>query len=230
MDYDLLDLEDVLRRIGRGVIFFATETAAADDRTPIRWNRDGPLYLKHLGDTEGDISFVPNGTVANLTLPEISGDAPLEAVHTGEAPALEFPLFLADPDLLPIISPRGTKHGGFARVCDVTDLTLVVFAETLFRGTNCTFGTLSYTTATGWQLDGVDLTPAQLTKLAVTLWLWRGYFERPTLSFRGGHGDAGKNIEDVRFVGMMHPLMPDGHRLWTRGDPNSWAIDLEGGS
>jgi hypothetical protein len=230
MDVKLLNLDDILRRIGRGVIYFATATAADSDRDPILWDRTTDLYLKQLGDTEGDIQLVPNGEVANLTLPEISGGAPLEATHLGEAPALEFPLFLADPDLLPIISPRGTAHAGFQRVCDVTDITLVVFPETLFREADCTFGTLSYTTAGGWKLDGVALTPAQLTKLEVTLWLWRGYFERPTLMFRGGHGDEGKNIEAVRFVSLMNTAMPNGHLLWTRGDPNTYGISLEGAS
>ena len=230
MDYTLLNLEDILRRIGRGVIFFATATAADDDRDPIRWDRDQELYLKHLGDTEGDISKVPNSEVANLTLPEISGGAPLEATHLGEAPVLEFPLFLVDPDLLPIISPRGSQHAGYQRVCDVTDLTLVVFPETLFREADCSFDDLEYTTALGWKLGGVALTGAQLTKLELALWLWRGYFERPTLTWRGGHGDDGKNIESVQFVSMMHSLMPNGHLLWTRGDPNTFGIDLEGGS
>lgn len=229
-EYVLLNLEDILRRIGRGVIFFATATQAEADRDPIRWDGTTELFLKHLGDTEGDISLVPSGEVANLTLPEISGPAPLEAVHLGEAPALEFPLFLVDPDLLPIIAPRGSQHAGYQRVCDVTDLTLVVFPETLFREADCAFNTLAYTTAGGWTLGGVALTPAQLTRLELALWLWRGYFERPTLIWRGGHGDEGKNIETVRFVSMMHSDMPDGHLLWTRGDPNTFGIDLEGGS
>lgn len=230
MQYDLLDLETILRRMGRGAVFFATATAAAGDRTPIRWDRADPLYLKHLGDTEGDITHNPNGTVANLTLPEISGDAVIEATHTGVAPVLEIPLFLVDPDLRPIISPRGSQHAGNSRVCDVRDVTVVVFTETLFRESDCTFETLEYTTAGGWKLGGVALTNAQITKLGVTLWLWRGYFEFPSEQFRGGHGDEGKNIADVRFVVMQHPLMPEGHKQWTRGDPNLYGIDLEGGS
>ena len=230
MDYTLLNLDDVLRAIGRGVIFFATATEAAADRDPILWDMTGELHLKHLGDTEGDISLIPNGTVANLTLPEISGGAPLEATHLGEAPALEFPLFLADPDLLPIISPRGSAHAGYQRVCDVTDITLVLFPEQLFREADCSFEDLEYTTAGGWKVGGVALTAAQQTMLELTLWLWRGYFERPTLIWRGMPGDDGKNIEAVRFVSMMHSGMPNGHLLWTRGDPNTFGIDLEGTS
>jgi hypothetical protein len=60
--------------------------------------------------------------------------------------------------------------------------------------------------------------------------MWRGYFDRPSLMWRGGHGDDGKNIEDCRFVSMMHSGMPDGHRLYTRGDPATYGIGLEGGS
>lgn len=232
MDYQLLSMDDNLRRIGRGAIFFATATDAAGDRTPVLWDRSGPLYLKHLGDTEGDISLVANGEVATLTLPELSGSAVYEATDLGENPALEFPLFLADPDLYPIISPRGVSSAGYSRVCDVRDFTVVVFPETLFRetGVACEYGDLEYTTAGGWKLDGVALTGAQLSKLEVTLWLWRVYSERPTMMFRGGHGDYGKALEDVRFVGMFHPDMPEGHKLWTRGDPNTQGIDLEGGS
>lgn len=230
MDAVLLNLEDILRTYGRGVIFFATATEAADDRDPIRWDPGSDLHLKHLGDTEGDISLVPNGEVANLTLPEVSGGAPLEATHLGEAPALEFPLFLVDPDLLPIISPRGSQHAGYQRVCDVTEMTLVLFPERLFREADCDFSDLSYTTAHGWKLGGVPLAGGQLTMLELALWLWRGYFERPTLVWKGMPGDDGKNIEDCRFVSMMHTGMPNGHLLWTRGDPNTYGIDLEGGS
>lgn len=230
MDYTLLNLEDILRRIGRGSIFFATATAAEADRDPIRWDRDQELYLKHLGDTEGDISFVPNGEVATLTTPEISGPAPREATHLGEAPALEFPLYLADPDLRTMVNPRGVGHGGYNRVCDPRDLTLVVFPEILFRDADCNYDSLEYTTAGGWKLDGVAFTGAQESKLELTLWLWRGYFEHPTLMWRGGHGDDGKTIEDCRFVSLMHGLMPDGYQLWDTGDPNTHGIDLEGGS
>ena len=100
---------------------------------------------------------MPNGEVANLTLPEISGGAPLEATHLGEAPALEFPLYLADPDLLPIISPRGSQHAGYQRTCPVTELTVVMFPEALFQEADCDHETLEYTTAGGWKLGGVAL-------------------------------------------------------------------------
>lgn len=227
MDYELLDLETVLRQYGRGTVWYAVDESG----NPTRWDGTSELLLEHLGDTEGDIVFTPNNSVATLTLPEISGGAIHDAIDTGENPTLEFPLFLADPDLLPIVAPRGSASAGHIRVCDVAERTIVVFPEKLFNITGgCTYGTLSYTLAEGWKLEGVALTAAQETLLEVSLWLWRGYFTRPTSTFKGGHGDDGKNIETVTFNTMMHAGMPDGHRLYTRGDPATAGILIEGTS
>ena len=232
MDYTLLDLETVLRSYGRGVVFYAHDGVPPAVGDPEAWDGTTELQLAHLGDTEGDIVFTPNNTQATLTLPEISGGAVHDAVDLGEAPTLELPLFLADPDLLPIVAPRGISSAGHIRVCDVAERTLVVFPDELFQvaGEGCTYDTLSYTLATGWQLGGVALTAAQETLLEMALWLWRGYFVRPNSTFKGGHGDEGKNIEPVTFTLMMHPTMPDGHRLYTRGDPAAAGILLEGAS
>jgi hypothetical protein len=227
MDYELLDLETVLRQYGRGTVWYAVDEAG----DPTRWDGTSELLLNHLGDTEGDIVFSPNNAVATLTLPEISGGAVHDAIDTGENPTLEFPLFLADPDLLPIVAPRGSASAGHIRVCDVAERTLVLFPEKLFNVTGgCTYGTLSYTLAEGWKLEGVALTAAQETLLEISLWLWRGYFTRPNSTFKGGHGDDGKNIETVTFNCMMHASMPDGHRLYTRGDPATAGITIEGAS
>jgi hypothetical protein len=227
MDYTLLDLDTVLRSIGRGTVWYGVD----DDGDPLEpWDGTVELNLQHLGDTEGDIVFTANDTVATLTLPEISGDAIHEAVSTGENPTLEFPLFLADPDLFPIISPRGTCSAGKSRVCDVSERTLVVFPEKLFELTGCTFATLAYTLATGWTLNGVALDAAHQTLLELSLWLWRGYFSRPTRTYKGGHGDDGKNIETVTFHLMQSPWLPEGHKLYTCGDPAAANILLEGTS
>jgi hypothetical protein len=228
MNYELLDLDTVVRAIGRGVVFYGVD-AAGDPLEP--WDGTVPLRLQHLGDTEGDITFTPNDTQATLTLPEISGDAVYDAVNLGENPTLEIPLFLADPDLLPIVSPKGSCSAGVTRVCDVKERTLVVFPEKLFElPAGCTYADLAYTLATGWTLNGVALDAAHETLLDLAIWLWRGYFTRPTRTFRGGHGDAGKNIETVTFQLMMSSVMPEGHKLYTCGDPAAANILLEGTS
>ena len=228
MDYTLLDLETVLRQIGRGTVWYAVDESG----NPTVWDYTSALTLEHLGDTEGDIAFNPNGQVATLTLPEISGQAIHEATDLGEGPTLDLPLFLADPDLLPIVSPRNSAHAGHIRTCDVAQRTIVIFPEELFQvsSASCTYGTLSYTVSGGWKVNNVALTSAQETILENALWCWAGFFTRPNTTFKGGHGDDGKNIETVTFNLMMHPSLPDGHRLYTRGDPATYSIDITGNS
>lgn len=221
----LLDLQTLLRKIGRGVVFYAVDGSG----DPERWDGTSELDLAHLGDTEGPIAFNPNNTVATLTLPEISGDAIYEATAVGENPELTIPLFLADPDLLPIISPTGTAGAGHVRVRDVSERTLVIFPEELFLDDDGAYKTLTYASST-WLLDSEALTAAQTTLLGLSVWFWRGYFSRPTRQFLGAHGDDGKNIVECTFMAMMHPEMPDGQRLYTQGDPATASIDIEGGS
>lgn len=229
MDYNLIDLENVLRKIGRGTIWYAHDGDSDTVGDPVRWDAASQLHLAQLGDTEGDITFNPQGTVATLTLPELSGDAVHEATYTGDNPQFEIPLFLADPDLLPILSPTGLAGAGHFRVRDVAERTFVIFPETLFRKADETYAELVFSGGT-WTLDGDPLTAAQQTLLGRAIWLWRAYAERPSQSFLGGHGDDGKNIETVMVTGMMHPDLPEGQRLFTIGDPADVSIDIEGGS
>lgn len=225
MELNLLDLQTVLRKIGRGVVMYAVDGSGE----PLRWDGTSALTLAHLTDTEGDMNVTPNDTVAELTLPEISGDAIYEATYTGEAPTVDIPLFMADPDLLSIISPTGLASAGHVRVRDVFEHTIVIFPEALFRNADGTYGELTYT-AGGWQVDGVAMTAGQQTLLAHSLWFWRSHFMRPERSFLGGHGNDAKNIVGVTLRAMMHPALPDGHRLFTTGDPALASIDILGTS
>lgn len=228
MDYTLINLETVLRKMGRGTVWYHHDGVDDDNiGNPARWDTKTPLRLAQLGDTEGDISFNPNGTVANLTLPEISGDAVHESTYVGDNPTFEIPLFLADPDVLPVVSPTGLASAGHFRVRDVAERTIVIFPENLFRKSDETYADLSYSGGV-WQLDGQALDEVHQTLLEMSIFLWRCHAERPTRRFLGGHGDDGKNIETVMFRGMMHLDIPDGERLFTIGDPFPKGIDLDG--
>jgi hypothetical protein len=79
-----------------------------------------------------------------------------------------------------------------------------------------------------WTLGGSALSATQLALLDSSFWLWRGFFNRPPRRFLGGAGDARKNIETVSFQAMQHPDMPEGHRLYTTGDPADSSINLDG--
>lgn len=214
---DLLDLAEVLRTFGRGVVFRG-----------VRWDPEtgAPIALTHLGDTEGDIAFTPNGEVAGLTLPELTGPAMHEGTYTGENPSLEIPIFLADPALLSVVSPKGSAHAGRSARTAVAEHTLLILPEALFGESRAQLAH----NAGAWTLGGVALTAAQLALLDTALWLWRGFFNRPPRRWLGGAGDASKNIESISFQVMHHPQMPEGHKLYTVGDPNDYGIDLEGGS
>ncbi len=225
MDVTLLDLETILRKYGRGVVAYGVDAPGGD---PERWDGVSALILDHLTDTEGDITFTANDTNAALTLPEIAGEAPFEVTSTGEAPTLELPLFVADPDILPIISPIDSAGAGHIRVRDVSERTIVIFPEALFRKTDGTYAALTYDGA--WKLDGVALDAAHQTLLAQSIWFWRCYFDRPQRMFKGGHGNDAKNIVTATLHAMMHPTVPDGQRLYTTGDPSLVAIDILGSS
>jgi hypothetical protein len=219
-----LDLQTLLRRIGRAKIFYAVDSLGE----PMRWDPGSPILLNHLGDTQGDVVFTPNAVVAPLTLEEISGDAEYEGDYVGENPVLEAPLFLADPALYRVISPIGVAHAGHFLTQPVHERTLVVFPERLFKlASGQGFGTVSYDRTNGWRFEGVDLDDARETLLALSLFIWRCRASRPPRRFRGGHGNESKNIESVQFTAMMHPLIPNGHRLYTDGDPSLYGIELD---
>jgi hypothetical protein len=225
----LLNLQTLLRKIGRGVIFYAHDGTEA--QTPVRWDGVSTLNLAHLADTEGEMKVTPNGRVEKLTLPEISGDAAYEADYVGEAPVIEAPVFAADPDLLDLLSPTGESSAGLERTEPVAERTIVIFPERLFKKPAVRgFGTLTYVTGGTFLLDGVALTAAQLTLLEHTFWGWRVYANRPGITFKGGAGNDAKLIEVVQFEVMMHPTMPNAHHLYTRGNPFAAGIEIDPGS
>lgn len=225
MDLNLQDLSSVVRSWGRGVVF------RGDGWIPELGN---PLELEHLGDTEGDISIALNGEVAMLQVPELTGPAGHEADFTGENPVVEIPLYLTDPALLATVSPGGSKHGGRSMRTPAAEHTIVLFPEALFLKDdgNGTFNRLelSHTGGGIWTLDGIALDAAQEAMLDQSIWFWRCVFNRPPTRFRGGAGNDRKNIETVSLQVMHHGDMPQGHHLFTRGNPADYAIDIEGGS
>lgn len=227
-NFSLLDLGDILRTIGRGVIFYAPgnggDVGAWEPGT-------GPMVLTHLGDTEGDITFNPQSETSSLTLPEVTGPARHNATFTGENPQLTFPLFLADPALLAVITPTGSRHGGQSFRRRAKEYTIAIFPENLFLEANpdgtFTRRTIAFTGGV-WTFNGNPLSAEQEELLALSMWLWRGYFDRAPRRFIGA--PDGKNIETVTFSVLHQSAMPDGNQLYTLGDPADQLIDIEGGS
>lgn len=205
--FTLLNLATVLRQIGRGVVFYSPY-----------WTGLADIALTHLGDTEGDIVLTPNDSFVHLTTPELTGGAKHKSYVEGSAPSLTLPIYIADPALRAIISPTGAGSAGYSRRHPVTEYTLAVFPEELFfdAATDKLYEPLVYN-ASAWTAGGVALTAAQTALLGQAVWLWRGYFARPPVTFR--HGDAGKAIETATFELMQDSTKPEGHQLYTIGDP-----------
>jgi len=179
--------------------------------------------LQHLCDTEGEINFNPNATFNDLTLPELTGDAVHKRRLAGENPELSFNAFLADPALRAIISPTGEASGGYVRQRPVKRYTLVVFPEALFGE----YDDISYD-GTKWTVGGSALTPDQERYLGLSFWCWSGSFERAGMTYISDNG--GKLVIPVVFRVMPTTLplsvIPDGHRLYTVGDPADAGIDI----
>lgn len=220
MDYSLLSLATVARSIGRGVAMYADE-----------WDRTTDLELDHLGDTEGEFVFTPNESFVYLTTEELTGQAPLEGYKEGEAPTITIPFWNATPALKDILSADASASGGYSRQQPVQTYTLVIFPERLFfnSATRIYDAQVRYTNANGWQKNvgagWVSLTAEEDRYLNLSLWCWRVHPKKPDTRYR--HAEAGKVVEPVEFVLMQNVAMPDGHILYTVGDPIDAGIGLE---
>lgn len=222
MDYQLADLTQVVRSWGRGVIFRAA-----------KWDTTSPLVMAHLGDTEGDMNIATNPEMAILTLPELTGPAGHDVDYTGENPVIEVPLYVTDPAMHALISPTGSASAGRERRGVPVEHTLAIFPENIWvdPATGRVDRTKLLSFAGGaWTFDGAALSAAKSELLDSSFWLWRATFNRPPRRFRGGAGDDKKNIETVSIQGLHHPDMPDGHHLYTTGNPFTAdpSINLEG--
>lgn len=222
-DLNLLSVAALIATYGRGVVFRSNKWVP----------NDGPLVLTQLGVTEGDIVVNPNSSVAGMTFPELTGPAKHEMDYLGEDPTIEIPLYLADPALIAIVSPSGSAHAGRSRRGPVREHTIFVVPEALFLSANDEgivddTHTISFDGAGAWTVDGNPLTTEQERLLGASFWLWRAVFNRPTRRFRGGAGDEKKNIETVSLLAMHHPDLPEGHHIYTTGDPFEFDIDLNG--
>lgn len=212
--YSLLDLTAQTRAIGRGAVFYGTGAFAGSGND---------LTLTHLGDTEGEIGIESNEGYSDLQYPELTGEAIHERYIEGESPVVTIPLYVADASLRAIVSPTGSASGGYWRRRAVTEYTLAIFPEELFIEDNAQVA-VAYTTAGGWTVGGDAATAAQEALIDLSIWFWRGHFGPAKPIYR--HEDGGKVVQEVMFQSMFNGDMPDGHRLYTIGDPSDSSIEI----
>lgn len=209
---NLMDTADLIGSFGRGVVFYAP-----------KWDGIAALVMTQLGITEGDIVITPNSAVAGMTFAELTGPAKHDMDYLGEDPVVEIPLYLTDPALIAIVSPSGSAHAGRSRRGPVKEYTLAILPEALFlqadAGGIVSAKTVAFSNAGAWTVNAIAITAAQQELLDASMWLWRCVFNRPPRRFRGGAGDDKKNIETVSAQVLHHTGLPEGHHLYTTGDP-----------
>lgn len=222
MNYTLADLDTIARTIGRAAIFYAS---------PNWGSGSADLTLTHLGDTEGGIDLNRNEDYSILRVPEVTGPSKIKVYYKGEDPVFSISgLWFAQAALRALLSPTANASAGYERQREPTYRTLVVFPEQLFYDpSDVAFETLAYTTASGWSLGGTALASvsggdhARLLDFAI--WCWKGYFSKPNLAFQDE--DAGKALGSIEFNMVRDGNRPDGHQLYTVGDPADASITID---
>lgn len=213
-NYNLLDLTAQVRAIGRASVFYGTGAFAGSGND---------LALTHLGDTEGEVVPELTEEFSELKLPELTGPAVHEKYSAGVSAIVKIPIYAADAAIRAILSATGNASGGYQRRRAVTEYTLALIPEQVFIEAD-EQATLGYTTAGGWTVGGDAATAAQEALLDLSMWFWRGHFT--TVPPKYMHEDGGKVVHEVEFHAMHNPNMPDGHHIWTVGQPNDSSIEI----
>lgn len=191
-------LADHLKAIGNALILVGDPSVASG--------------LDVLGLKEGEASVEWNDEYTNLTAPDQSGPAVHESSLMGYNPVVTIPMIIGNDDLYASLSPTGTKGGGHEGPQPVVTTTLVLVPEADFG-------------AGPWSYNGTVWAPAA-PKHAI--WFWRGYFQRPSASFRVQEG--GKRVEEVRFQVMYASAtepdltLPSGQKQFSIGDPAAQGV------
>lgn len=158
-----------------------------------------------LGATEGEIRGEISYSNNNLTAPERTGGIPHQSQVNLDTANIIVPLIIGDPDLWEKIMPTGEKGGGYSSFQQPEYTTVLVVP----RSEMSAGGTLGY--AGGPPKVWTPAAPQN------ALWLWRAFPTPGNIPYR--FADGGKVISEVRFTGMFDAARPEGHKVFTIGDP-----------
>jgi hypothetical protein len=226
MNYTLTQLNEAALEIGKAVILYAD-----------KWSGAADLALAHLGHTEGAVTFESNDQIAGLQLPEVYGPGNVKAFVVGAAPTLTAPLFLADPALRTIINPTGDGKIGLPGRRPVKEYTLAILPQALWYNavTGKMDATLQYEAGTGWRKSAVAagdpasfaaLSTDETRLLGLSIWMWSGYWSRPSVTFEATVDNVVKNIEEATFTAMPNANVLGGVMV-TIGSPAAHGIVLD---
>jgi hypothetical protein len=161
--------------------------------------------LTALGATEGEIQIEETFKYNDLTAPEWTGDTVHTRMVDGVSVKITVPLIFGDPTVYTKISPDGTKSGGFAKPQAVVTTSCVIMPFSDLASS------LSY--------NGTTWTPAAPTH---AVWLWRSVPTPGRYAFK--HDNGGKVIREITFDALFDDSRPDGHKVYTVGDPVAQGV------
>jgi hypothetical protein len=171
-----------------------------------------------LGGVEGTIDVSPGYNTNPLTAPELTGDVAHQMVTTLGNVTVKIPLIIADMSVIPKISPTGTTGGGFSIPQKAQETAVLIVPRNQVGGNlvNTTGLTAGWTRTAGNGIVGASGAPAAPIN---AIWFWRATPTYASLPFQYANG--GKIIIEVTFTAMFDGTKPEGHKVFTIGDPTA---------
>ncbi len=182
-----------------------------------------PGAMESLGATEGTIEFNPAFETNPLTAPELTGGVVHQSSTTLGNVTITVPVILGDASLYTRINPAGVASGGFTSPQKVQELGVLLIPRAEVGGG------LSYNathTPPQWERiagNGVDAATGTDAAPKFAVWFWRAFVMHAALPY--AYGNGGKVITTVTFTAMFDGSKPEGHKVYTIGDP--WAAQNE---
>jgi hypothetical protein len=177
--------------------------------------------LESLGLTEGDITAEVTFSENALTADEWTGAVPHEVETMVENAIIRVPVIVTNDDLYERIHPTGTKSGGWSAPQFVQEFSTVLIPRKQLGASlaNTTGLTAGWVRLAGNGVLGATAADASPTHAT---WLWRSYAMPGARTLRRSAG--GKAIIEVAFRAMFDVTRPEGHRVYTLGDPTTQGI------
>lgn len=199
-------LTDVLKAIGVAEVFIGD---------PFTVNG-----MISLGAIEGNVEVAAPQTMNSLTAPEMTGGVPHQATTVLDAVTITVSVIMGDTALYPKISPTGDSSGGYSFPQPVAETSVLVIPRAEVGGglTWDTTGTPAWKRTAGFGVGAATGTAAQ-PKNAV--WFWRATPTFGNLPY--SYANGGKVLTQVTFHAMFDAARPEGHKVFTIGNPRGVA-------
>jgi hypothetical protein len=187
-----------------------------------------PGGMASLGAVEGTITANLPSEMNNLTAPELTGGVAHQATVTPGEITVVVPVILGDPTILAKISPIGANHAGYSTPQKVLETAVLIIPRSEVGG-SLDWDPAALAGAGGWTRtagNGVAAAgpsaPGGAAAPKNAIWFWRAYPTFASLPF--SYGNGGKVITEVTFHAMFDASKPEGHKIYSIGDPRNIAV------